>query len=315
MENKSRKQRFLTELVWVLCCGVGKMPYWFQYYLLQEIIYFVLRYVMHYRRKLIMRQLRESFPERDGREVTRICNAYYNTLAEMIVNTITLAGMSDEERTRRVTFHGTDEVRDDIRGKNCIALTSHYGFWEYYPFASLWLHEHQLVVAYHKLKDPVMDEIMLRLRRTDRVTPVNSAQFLRYYIQNQEGIDGRNLALGMVSDQNSPPRGKEVHWFRFLNHDTIFFDGAESLAMKFHLPVYYMELSRIKRGYYNCRFVRIHDGVEPVEQYEITERFVRLLENAIVAKPELWMWSHNRWKYRPDKCYANGRPMWQGNYD
>ncbi len=315
MENLNKKQKFLLETVWMLCCGVGKMPYWFQYHVLQDTICFVLKYIVRYRRKLIMRQLSDSFPERDEQEIKRLCSEYYDTLAEMIVNTITLAGMTDEERARRVTFHGADSVRDDIRGRNVIALTSHYGFWEYYPFAALWLHEHHLVVAYHKLKNPVFDELFLRMRRTDKVTPVNSAHFLRYYLQHQDGIGGKNLALGMVSDQNSAPHGKDIHWFRFLNHDTIFFDGAEQLALKYGLPVYYMELERIKRGYYNCRFVQVHDGKEPVEQYEITERFVRMLEQTINKKPELWMWSHNRWKYRKDKCDANGRPIRQSRIE
>ncbi len=301
------KSGFLVEVTWLLCCGINKMPYWFQYYVLQEIICFVLKHLLHYRRHLITAQLAESFPERSEREIHRLRNAYYDNLAEMFVNTITLAGMSDEERARRVTFHGLESVRDQIRGRNCIALTSHYGFWEYYPFASLWL-DHHLVVAYHPLKNPAWNEFFLRLRRTDKVTPVGSAQFLRYYIQHQDGIDGRPIALGMVSDQNSAPHGSDVHWYRFLNHDTLFFEGAEQLASKFSLPVYYMELERIRRGYYNCRFIQVYDGEEQVGKYEITERFVRLLEKTINRRPELWMWSHRRWKFHPER-YENGRPV------
>ena len=287
-----------AELMWILCRIISALPYWFQYYVLLELIYVILRYAVRYRRRLIIRQLTDSFPDKSHEEILRICHRYYHTLAEMVVNTLTLSGMSDRERARRVTFHGTSDLHDIITGRNAVALTSHYGFWEYYTFASLWLLNHRLVVAYHPIKDKAMDKFYLRLRRMDSVDTVSSKQFMRYYMNHKDGIDGRHLVIGLISDQNSPPRG-EVHWYRFLNHDSLFFDGGEQLALKFGLPVFYLELNRIRRGYYRCEYKMIYDGREQVERHEITERYVRCLEQTIVRCPELWMWSHNRWKYKP----------------
>ncbi len=287
-----------AESMWILCRTIAVLPYWFQYYVLLETVRIVLRYVVRYRRRLIIAQLTESFPEKSRLEILMICHKYYRTLAEMIINTITLSGMSDSERARRVTFHGTADVKRIIAGHNAVALTSHYGFWEYYTFASLWLPHHRLVVAYHPIKDPAMDEFFLRLRRMRDVDTVSSKQFMRFYVNHKDGIDGRNLVIGLISDQNSPPRG-DVHWYRFLNHDTLFFDGGEQLALKFSLPVFYLELNRIRRGYYRCEYKMIYDGTEPVERHEITERYVRALEQTIVRRPELWLWSHKRWKFQP----------------
>lgn len=289
--------RFRTGAMWLFSRSIAVLPYWVQYYVLQEIICFVLKYLIRYRRRLIIRQLSDSFPEKSRREIVRICNGYYDTLAEMIVNTLTLAGMSEAERARRITFHGSADILDEIADRNCIALTSHYGFWEYNSFASLWLTNHHLVVAYHTIKDAAMDEFFRRLRRTDSVEPVASSNFMRFYMAHADGIDGRKMVIGLISDQNSPPRG-EVHWFDFLNHESLFFDGGERLAMKFGLPVYYLEMDRLRRGYYHCDYKLIYDGREPVERYEITERYVRCLEQTIMRRPELWMWSHNRWKFR-----------------
>lgn len=295
--TKSIMRSVRAEAMWILCRSIAVLPYWFQYYVLLEFIRIVLRYVVRYRRRLIIRQLSDSFPDKSRAEILTICHKYYRTLAEMIVNTITLSGMSERERARRVTFHGTAALQEIIAGRNVVALTSHYGFWEYYTFASLWLTHHRLVVAYHPIKDPAMDEFYLRLRSMDSVDTVSSKQFMRYYMTHKEGIDGRNIIIGLISDQNSPPRG-DVHWFRFLNHDTLFFDGGEQLALKFGLPVFYLELDRIRRGYYRCEYKMIYDGHEPVVRHEITERYVRALEQTIVRRPELWMWSHNRWKFK-----------------
>lgn len=285
-------------LMMCLCRTVSAMPYWVQYHVIQEILYFVFRYVVRYRRRLIMRQLSDSFPEWDEARVRRTCDEYYQTLAEAVVNTITLAGMDNVERASRVTFCGQSDINKDIEGRNVVVLTSHYGFWEYYSFASLWLcRNHKLMVAYHQLKSRAWEDFYMRLRRTDLVYPVSSKQFMRFYMNHRDGIDGKHLVIGLVSDQNSPPRG-ECHWYRFLNHDSLFFDGGEHLARRFGLPVYYLELDRIKRGYYRCSYRMIYDGSEQVGPHEITERYVRSLERTIVRRPELWLWSHNRWKFR-----------------
>ena len=295
-----------AEAMWILCRSIAVLPYWFQYYVLLEVVCFILRFVVRYRRRLIIRQLSDSFPQQSHAEIVAICHKYYRSLAEMIISTITLSGMSDTERARRVTFHGTAEVQQIIAGRNAVALTSHYGFWEYYTFASLWLSRHRLVVAYHPIKDPAMDEFYQRLRRMRSVDAVASNQFMRFYMNHKEGIDGKHLVIGLISDQNSPPRG-DVHWYRFLNHDSLFFYGGEQLALKFGLPVFYLELQRIRRGYYHCEYKLIYDGKEQVEPYEITERYVRALERTIVRRPELWMWSHNRWKYKrmPDNSFKH----------
>ena len=40
---------------------------------------------------------------------------------------------------------------------------------------------------------------------------------------------------------------------------------------------------------------------EKVAQYEITERYKNRLEEMIKECPELWIWSHNRWRHTPEK--------------
>lgn len=285
-------------LMMLLCRTVSALPYWVQYHLIQGLLYFVFRHVIRYRRRLIIRQLSDSFPEWDASRVRKVCNMYYMTLAETVVNTLTLAGMDDLERAKRVTFCGPSDVEEVIAGRNVVALTSHYGFWEYYSFAALWLQrEHKLMVAYHPLKARAWEDFYMKLRKSDFVNPVSSRNFMRFFMNHRDGIDGKKLIIGLISDQNSPPHG-ECHWYRFLNHDSLFFDGGEQLARKFGLPVYYLELDRIKRGYYRCTYRMIYDGSEKVEPYEITERYVRNLERTIMRRPELWLWSHNRWKFR-----------------
>ena len=106
------------------------------------------------------------------------------------------------------------------------------------------------------------------------------------------------MAMGLIADQ-CPPRRANMHWYKFLHQWTAFLEGGETLALKYHLPVYYFSPRRLSAGHYEGTFTRIYDGEEQVEPYTITERYVRLLEDDINAHPEMWMWSHRRWKHAP----------------
>jgi len=83
----------------------------------------------------------------------------------------------------------------------------------------------------------------------------------------------------------------------FLNQDTPVLTGTEVLARKFEYPVYYGEITRIKRGYYKCEFIPVSLEPTQTQEFEITEKYMQLLQKTIVAKPEYWLWSHKRWKH------------------
>ncbi len=140
-----------------------------------------------------------------------------------------------------------------------------------------------VVAVYHPLRSPVMECLYQRLRNSSFATTVAMKECVRFYVRHREtGIGGKNMVLGLIADQNPP----------------IFFDGGEKLALKFRLPVYFVRMERIQRGRYRMSFELLYDGVEEVAENEITERYVRRLESMICERPELWMWSHRRWKHK-----------------
>ncbi len=155
-----------------------------------------------------------------------------------------------------------------------------------------------VVAVYHPLRSPVMECLYQRLRNSSYATTVAMHDCVRFYLRHRAtGIEGKNMVLGLIADQN-PPRRPNSHWFRFLNQDTIFFDGGEKLARRFRLPVYFVRMDRLQRGRYRMSFELLYDGAEEVAENEITERYVRALEQMIRERPELWMWSHRRWKHK-----------------
>jgi KDO2-lipid IV(A) lauroyltransferase len=256
-----------------------------------------------------VRQLSESFPERSEAEIAELCGEYYHILAETFVGTMTLAGMSEQKKHEVLDVTVPEHIMKVVEGKHFVYLSSHHNFWEFAQFAGLKFTNHLTLCAYHPLTSKAWDELYYHLRYSKDALPVPSSQLIRYFLQHRkDGVDGRQLLLGLIADQNSPPKG-EVHWYDFLHHKTLFFEGGEQMAVKFNLPVLYLSMSRVSAGKYRGEVILLYDGDESVEKHEITERYVRQLERDILREPAAWMWSHRRWKYHPDP--VTGEPIYR----
>ena len=102
---------------------------------------------------------------------------------------------------------------------------------------------------------------------------------------------------GFISDQT--PTKSEIHyWTKFLNQDTPIFLGVEKIAKKTNQPIVYLDMQKVKRGYYQVEIIKLFENPKDTKDYEITEKHVRLLESIIKEKPEYWLWSHRRWKHK-----------------
>ena len=291
-------QRIGLESLWLGARVFAAMPYWFKYYVVENLIFVLLRYCLRYRMKVVKTNLRNSFPEKDERELAVIRRRFYRTLAEIFVDTINLAGLTPEKGRSLLTVKGLEEQKERVGGRDWIAMTAHFGCWEYCSFWGLYDPTQIVVAVYHPLRSRIVEAFYQRLRNGDYATTVAMKESLRFYLRNRAGgIGGRNLVMGLIADQN-PPRRPDSRWFRFLNQDTIFFDGGEKLALRCQLSVYFVKMERLRRGRYEMSFELIYDGKEEVAEYEITQRYVRMLEAEIRRRPELWMWSHRRWKHK-----------------
>ncbi len=296
--NLKCHKRLALELLWCLCYVVSALPRWFRYYLLQPFVARLLKLV-GYRRTVITTNLQKSFPNKSGNEIQKIRRGYYDTLAEVIVDTISLVSAKEKRQSEFLVWENSQEVINKTKGKDWIAMAAHYGCWEYFP---MWCWQDKncnFVSVYHPLHSEVFECFYGRLRSfSENVRQIPMGEAVRFYLKNR-GV-GRNLVLGLVSDQ-SPRLTVDSYWHSFLNQDTIFNEGAELLARKFQLPIYYAYIKRLARGKYSLKLIELYNGIDEVAPHEINERYVRILEKQIIDCPELWMWSHRRWKHTPEK--------------
>ena len=291
-------QKVGLELLWFFSLITSYTPRFFKYYILKPIVAFILR-ISGYRYKVIKTNLRNSFPQKNEKEINKIARRYYSFLGEVVIDTINLVGASEKRKDYVADWVNSKEMNEKLCGKDWIAVGAHYGCWEYMLLWSRQLQDSKLMGVYHPMESIVFEHFYRRLRNvSDKLLQVPMKQTILYFLRNRKS--GYGTVMGLVADQ-SPTLRPDSHWFKFLNQDTAFHDGAEAMALKFKLPVYFAYSKRIAPGRYEIRFDEIYNGTEEVAPHEITERYVRKLESMILECPELWMWSHKRWKHTPEK--------------
>ena len=251
--------------------------------------------IVRYRRKLIMKNLRFSFPEKSDREIRRITRDFYRWLCDYFVETMRLGRMSESEIRRRMTFGNVELIQNILDSGRPVALMlGHYANWEW--ISSLPLHLKPGTDAsqiYHPLENAAADEAFQKIRARFGSSNVALADTLRYLVsRHKEGIP---TVTGFISDQ-APGYGSTHLWIDFLNRETGVFSGPEKLMRRYGGAMIYCHVERTKRGYYHCRFELIETDVVSAEVFAPTRRYFSLLERQIRQRPEHWLWSHNRWK-------------------
>ena len=274
---------------------LGKMPDRYLYGLYLWSIYILLYRVLRYRKKVVRDNLEKCFPEKSEHERLDIERRFFLHLTETIVDTVTCAGTSRKRLQRRMDFIGLDEHLRETKGKNWIAALAHYGSWEYFGVYQLNTPD-QVVGVYHPITNKAIDDYFFKVRSRFGLRPVTMAGTLLYMVRHRN--DERKTNLGLIADQN-PTVFAIDKWFDFLGRKTAFYMGTEKIALRLSLPVYFMHTKKIRRACYQAHFEMIYDGSERVQEGEITRRYVEMLERQIRMVPELWMWSHRRWKHKP----------------
>jgi KDO2-lipid IV(A) lauroyltransferase len=278
-----------------MCKVVAIMPRFVRNYILQEVIFFILHYIVRYRRKVIMENLRNSFPEKSERELRNIARRCNLNLAEQFINIMSLAGASHKRLKRMFRFAEAESYKQATANSDVVCLAGHYGCWEFMNILGLYDDGHKLLSVYHPLSSNTLDDFFKRIRNLENTELVPREDSLLYFMRNRG--KGKYLTLGLIADQNRFWYAN-AHWITFLNQDTIFANGGELIARKLSIPVWMGYMRRRRRGEYEFIVTQIYDGHEAVAENEITERYAHHLEQVIRECPELWLWSHRRWKHK-----------------
>ena len=264
-------------------------------YCISDFEYLVLYYVLRYRRGIVRSNLTTSFPEKSLKEIKQIEQKFYRWFCDYFFESLKLLTISREELERRFTITNSDEIEACFReGQNTAAILGHYCNWEWLSCVGIGLPETRRVgLVYKPLRNKAFDRLFYELRSCVGGVPVPKNDILRQLLTfKREGIMS---LFGYISDQG--PKWENIHlWLPFLGHETGVFTGAERIMRKMNDAVYYIEMSRPRRGYYTCTYRLITKTPNEMEEFGITRRFFEMLEQTIRKQPEYYLWSHNRWK-------------------
>jgi len=260
-----------------------------------DIIFIFLYYLMGYRKKVVFRNLKNSFPEKSVKELKSIQKKFYRHLSDVFIENIALIKMKPERISKMVEFKNHDILNDLYsQGKSIVGVTAHYGNWEIFITLPLFS-PHTTLCVYKPLNNKFFDREFYKMRAKFGEVPVTMNDAYRAVLKFNR--NHTLTILGLISDQR-PPVKSSNYWTTFLNQETPVFLGPEKIAKKLNAAVVYTHVDKIKRGKYLLIPTLLYDEVKNCKEYEITEAHLRLLENYIREKPEYWLWSHKRWKHK-----------------
>ena len=272
---------------------IGVMPRFVQL-LIGEVLYLALYKIARYRVGVTTENIARSLPHLNEKEQKTIRRKFYRHLSDVFVETIALSAMSENNLRKRMVFTNADQIETLTKGQSWICAMAHYGSWEYTISYALHTKHDGILAVYHTLQDAGADKFYKQMRQRFGAEPVPMEAIGRKLLLSKR--DGKTYGVALIADQNPPPSLKRFQWVDFLSQKSLFFGGTEILARKMNLPVMFLRVDKVKRGYYTATFVPLYDGTENIEEGEIIKRYSGALEQMILERPELWMWSHKRWK-------------------
>lgn len=265
-------------------------------YVFSDFFYLIIYYIVGYRKKVARKNIEKSFPEKSKKELRRIERRFFRYFCDLFIETFYEMHMSKKEILRRMDLGDVDLILEQYaKGKSIMLMSAHYGNWEWATAFALKLPEDmQIYNVYKRLNNKKFDNFMLEIRSKFNAQSVEIHNLLRTMVNLRK--EGKISIFGMISDQ-SPWVRNINHWNTFLNQDTPVITGTEQLAKKFDYPVFYIHIHRVKRGYYKFEYIPV--SLEPTltSEFEISNKYMEILEQKIKAVPEYWLWTHNRWKH------------------
>ena len=269
---------------------IGKIPFKILYIMSEVILFFVYR-IFNYRIETVQKNLKNSFPKYSLRDLIKIEKKFYRNFCDILVENLLLFTISENELKKRMVLLNP-EIFDTLynKDKGAILIGAHYNNWEWMALSLALYAKQDVYTVYKPLNNKTINDIMLKARERFGANIVPMESFAKTVLKNKN----RSTINLMLADQ-SPHKSKVDYYCTFLNQDTPVYLGPDKLVNAANLEFLFVEVNRLKRGYYQMKIVPLKDkSIE--ENKSMTLLHVNHLEKIINDQPENWLWSHKRWK-------------------
>lgn len=285
----------MTKIVYSFFYLISLLP-WRVLFLLSDFEYLFVYKIFGYRTKVVRRNLSTAFPDKGEKELRAIERRFYHWFCDYFFEAVKLLSISEDELRHHFRITNSAELEECFQqGQSVGAILGHYCNWEWLSCVGYDLPGNRRVgLVYSPLHNKAFDHLFQRIRSSQASSVlVPKKDILRFLIGFRR--DHVMSIFGYISDQG--PKWSNIHlWVPFLNHDTPVFTGAERIMRKMNNAVYYVDMSRPRRGYYEMTYRLITKEPQTLPEFEVTRRFFQMLEETIRREPAYYLWTHNRWK-------------------
>ena len=272
---------------------ISKLPFRILY-IFSDFIYVLVYYCIGYRKQTVRKNLALALPNLNAKERLEIEKKSYHHLCDVFIEMIKTMSISSSDMEARFKVTNRNVLKDyENKGKSIILLASHYASWEWIVSVNSNT-SFECIGVYKKLTNIYFDKLIRKIRSKFKAKLVETSKTIPFMSESQE--KGIMSMYGLASDQ-SPKLNRVFHWNTFMGIEVPVHTGAEMLAKRYDLSVVFMKVKKVKRGFYEATFIPVSDNPKSISDFEITDIYMRMVENQIIEAPEFYFWTHNRWKH------------------
>jgi len=282
---------FAPPLYYIFIYPITRLPFR-AIYALSDALYYLIFYVVRYRRKVVFKNLENSFPEKSSAEINKIARAFYRHFCDLIVESFKMFAISEKELRKRLTFKAGDTLQNlHDQKRNIILGGGHYNNWEVFAVACQLGIPHKCLALYKPIQNSWFDKLMKQSRSRFGLNmwPIKKAKEMFEQEKN-------DLTLSIFAMDQSPSNANRCHWMKFLNQETGVSFGSEKYAKENNSAVVYGRIVKLKRGHYCFETELITENPNDESDGRILEILTKKLEVDIISQPQYWLWTHKRWK-------------------
>ena len=277
-------------LLWL----VSRLPFKILY-LISDVVFYIIYHLIGYRKKVVRGNLKLVFPEKTDGEILSIEKKFYRHMCDMFLEMIKTMGISHKELQRRFKFTNLEVLHQlEAKGESVMLMFPHYASWEWVIALDTHIQSKGYAI-YQRINNKYFDKLIRDIREKFGTSLITTKETKQFVAQNKR--ENKLSMYGILSDQSPQPH-KAQHWAPFMGIVVPVHTGAETLCKSLALPAVYLKVEKVKRGHYQGTFKLLSDEPKRVKDFEITDAFLKEVENSIHEAPEYYFWTHKRWKHR-----------------
>ncbi len=264
-------------------------------YLISDFTSFIIHKVFKYRVNIVKNNLKRSNLKIKSDQIQIIVNKFYKYFTDLYFESIKMDSFSKLDFDKRFKVINIDLLNKFYdEGKSVVLMVSHYSGYEWCTGLPYYI-KHKFSAVYTPIKNESINNFMYNSRSRHGLELISRYDAIKEIYKTEAQSITPHL-YGLVADQSPQMRSKN-YWSKFLGVKVPIFTGSERIAKKLSLPVVYARMKKIERGYYSVDFQLIAENPNDYKDYEITEKYLKLVENQLREDPYPYLWTHNRFKH------------------